>query len=194
MEKELFYSLYKSADTKDTHIALSKVCRIHGADSAPLSGIFLPVADTACVISAFDVSKELKKLYPGYTLQNAGPPECVVTCTAKRQSKALVIIKALILCAVMFIGGAFTIITFHEDVGMRTVHRDIYLFFTGVKAENVPAVSIPYSIGIAAGFIMLFGLFNRKKKSPSVLDLDIYEQDKALKEYITTTGRKKPDG
>lgn len=187
MEKQLFYSLNKSLNTKSKRVALSDICRVHGADSMPLLKVFIPIEKTAVLISAFAVSKKLMEIYPGYTLNNTGPSECIISCAAKKQSKAIVIIKAVFLSLIMFVGGAFTIITFHEDVSMRCVQSDIYKFFTGIEADTVPVVSVPYSFGIAIGFILLFGLFSRKNKSPSVLDLDIYAQDKTLKEYISTT-------
>jgi len=85
----------------------------------------------------------------------------------------------------MFFGGAIAIMTFHEDVSMRGVHSNIYSFFTGKKIDNVPIVSIPYSIGITIGFIMLFGLIKRKKNDPSVLDLDIQKHENAYRKYMS---------
>lgn len=190
MEKELYYSLKKSIATREPCIPLSEICSIHGAESAPLMEAYITVEKESTAVSAFEMSMALKKLYPDYSLSNTGPSECVIVYSGKKPRRAPEIIKAALLCAVMFIGGAFTIITFHEDVGMRAVMSDIYMFFTGVEAQSVPVVSIPYSVGIALGFILLFGLFRRRR--PSVLDLDIFAQDKTLKEYIAD--KKDSDG
>ena len=35
-------------------------------------------------------------------------------------------------------------------------------------------VSVPYSISVAAGFVMLFGLYRHWKSHPTVLDIDIH--------------------
>ena len=100
---------------------------------------------------------------------------------------------ALLLCLVMFFGGAVAIMTFHEDVDMGRVHSDIYAFFTGVQQENVPVVSVPYSIGVAVGFVMLFGLYKRRKNRPTVLDIDIHNYENELRDYLTAQGNR-PDG
>ena len=80
--------------------------------------------------------------------------------------------------------------TFHEDVDMPRVHSDIYEFFTGVSLERAPVVSIPYSIGIAIGFIMLFGLYKRKKSSPTVLDIDIHNHENDLRDYLAAKSKR----
>lgn len=144
-------------------------------------------------ITALDVIARITPLYPEYTINNLGPTECNVYLNNPQAGKLAKVLKTILLIAVMFFGGAIAIMTFHEDVDMPRVHSDIYTFFTGINLERAPVVSIPYSIGIAIGFIMLFGLFKRKKKAPTVLDIDIYNHEKDLRDYLAAKS-KRPDG
>ena len=94
--------------------------------------------------------------------------------------------RSALLCIVLFFGGAIGIISFNEDVEMRKVHADINAFFTGETDEFAPLVSIPYTIGILAGFIGVLGVFNKKKnRKPGLLDLDIMDYEEKIKKYIT---------
>ena len=144
-------------------------------------------------ITALDVISRIAPLYPEYTISNLGPTECNVFLNHPQTGKLIKFLKAAVLFAVMFFGGAIAIMTFHEDVDMPRVHSDIYAFFTGVTLDTVPIVSIPYSIGIAIGFIMLFGLYRRKKSSPTVLDIDIHNHEKELRDYLAANS-KREDG
>ncbi|MGI5849820.1 MAG: hypothetical protein ACOX8Q_07130 [Christensenellales bacterium] len=183
MEKELFFCLKKKVYVKNRRIAMSDICDIHGADKKPLSTMYFDLKHNANIITAFEMSILLYDIYPGYTVKNLGPMESQIFVDNKALNRPVILLKAIFLCLVMFFGGAFAIITFHEDVNMPGIHSSIYRFLTGIEAASVPIVSIPYSIGIAIGFILLFGLFSRKKSRASVLDLDIYRQENALKDY-----------
>lgn len=142
-------------------------------------------------ITALDVISRITPLYPEYMISNLGPTECNIFLNHAQTGKLIKFIKSAALFVVMFFGGAIAIMTFHEDVDMPRVHSDIYAFFTGVNIDSVPVVSIPYSIGIAIGFIMLFGLYRRKKSSPTVLDIDIHNHEKDLRDYLAVNSKRK---
>lgn len=193
MKKELYFSIEKTSYVSEPRIPLAGICTVHGAPAAPMAGIFFALPGEAVTITALDVMSRLVSLYPDYTITNLGPTECNVFLKHDQKRNLGKIIKAVLLCAVMFFGGAIAIMTFHEDVDMPQVHSDIYEFFTGSQLETVPVVSIPYSIGIAVGFVMLFGLYRKKKTTPTVLDIDIHNHENDLRDYLAAKS-KRPDG
>ena len=193
MQKELFFSIEKTLYTDSAHILLSSICVVHGASAKPLRSVSFEMSGAAMTITALDVITRLLALYPEHTITNAGPTECTVILKHTGQSMTVKYAKALLLCIVMFFGGAIAIMTFHEDVNMPEVHRDIYAFFTGEIPTTAPIVSIPYSAGIAVGFVMLFGLHKRKRGAPTVLEIDIHDHEKGLRDYLAANS-KRPDG
>lgn len=194
MNSELFFCLKKSIYVKSNSLALSEICEIYGTDdTAKLSKYTIAFDNIAKTVTAFDVSKELSMMYPDFTITNIGPLECDILLHNNPQSKKILILKTLVLCIIMFFGGAITIMTFHEDTNMRSVHTSIYQFFNGEEKEDVPIVSIPYSFGIAVGFALLYGLFKKKKNQPSILDLNIFEHRNTLKKYLSENN-KQDDG
>jgi len=193
MKKELFFAVEQTLYTQTTNVTLGSICSLYGASAASLEHVVFTLTGPAMTVTALDVMSRIVPLYPDYAVTNVGPTECNIFLTQAPGNSLVKFLKAVVLCLVMFFGGAVAIMTFHEDVDMPRVHSDIYAFFTGVQQEMVPVVSIPYSIGIAVGFIMLFGLYRRKKSKPTVLDIDIHKHDKELHDYLTTLG-KRPDG
>lgn len=193
MKKELFFALEKTTYAKDPHVPLHTICSVYGASEAPLKNVVLTLKGAAATITALDVMARIAPFYPDYAITNLGPTECSIFMKHPPGSRLLKILKVMLLCLVMFFGGAVAIMTFHEDVDMGQVHSDIYAFFTGVQQEKAPMVSVPYSIGVAVGFVMLFGLYRRRKSRPTVLDIDIHNYENELRDYLTAQ-RNRPDG
>lgn len=191
MGKELYVSLKKDVFVYKNEFKLSQICEIAGVeDTSKLDDIVISFNGNARKFSAYEVSTKLLELYPGYSINSIGEVECNIILHNPAHNKAMLVVKTILLCLIMFFGGAITIMTFHEDTNMRKVHTGIHEFFMGEKEQDVPIVSVPYSIGVAVGFAMLFGIFNRKKSRPSILDLDIYDQQDKLKKYVSQSNKR----
>lgn len=193
MGNELYFSLEQTVYSSDRRVKLSRICSVSGVDTQSLDSVEFKMEGDALTVTAFEAAKKLMALYPGYSVNSLGSDTCSIFLQHK-QSATLKTLKAVILCIVMFFGGAVAIMTFHEDVNMRNVHSSIYAFFNGGAEEESLVVSIPYTVGVALGFITLFGLFSRKKKAPpTVLDIDIHEHEKTLRDYLSAKS-KRPSG
>ena len=185
MNNDVLFCLKETVQTQNSQVALNDICSIYGVDIQLGAHVRFDTSGPAAEITALDIARALKTQMPMCRPVNMGPPKCTVFRLQRRAGRMIRLLKTLFLCAVMFFGGAVAIMTFHEDVSMRAVHSHIYEFFTGIKAEIVPAVSIPYSIGIGIGLVMIFGLLRRKRAKPTVLEMDIHEQEKAMQQYIS---------
>lgn len=186
MNKEIVFSLKKTLEVSKPNCGLSDICDVHGAPNNQWLSIHFDIDHSTRTVTAFQVLRELDKLYPDYSINSIGSPKADIFKRPAKQNKVGTILKTIGLCLVMFFGGAIAIMTFHEDVNMRAVHTSIYQFFTGIKADTVPIVSIPYSVGIAIGFIVLYGLFKRKKTKPTILDLSLYKHDTEVQTYMSS--------
>jgi len=192
MENALYFALKKTVYTRQTRVALQDICTVYtDADTTRLSGVYFDIAPPAAKVTAIELISRLDALYPSVKIISIGEPSCSVFARLPRQGKAAVALKLVFIGLTLFFGGAIAIMTFHEDVGMRGVHSGIYAFFTGVQQSSVPAVSIPYSIGIAIGFSVLYGLFRRRKSRPTMLDVDVFKHESTVRAYMT---EKRGDG
>lgn len=185
MKKEIVFSLKKSQQVSKSYCSLSDICTVHGAPNNQWTSIQFDIDHSTRTITAFQVLTKLDALYQDYSINSIGCIKIEIFKRTPNQNKLITFLKTIVLGLVMFFGGAIAIMTFHEDVNMRAVHSSIYNFFTGVKAETVPIVSIPYSIGIAIGFIVLYGLFKRKNAKPTILDLSLYKHDNDVQNYMS---------
>lgn len=192
MDNALYFSLQKIMYSKTERLKLSQICSVLGADPKPLENAFLEF-DQSLRFTAFDAAQRLSQLYPGYTINNLGPEQCDIFLAHTNQTGIKTIIKTALFCIIMFFGGAVALITFHEDVNMRNVHLAIGAFFNGQAHTNLLIVSIPYTAGIVIGFTVLLSLLSRKRKRASVLDIDIYEYETSLRNFLAAKNDR-PDG
>lgn len=99
----------------------------------------------------------------------------------KQQPKWLEILKLVVICVITFLGSAFTIMAFNNDISITGVFERFYSQVTGVEKPPVTELEICYSIGLALGIIIFFNHFGKKKitmdPTPIQVELRKYEGD-----------------
>ena len=98
---------------------------------------------------------------------------------AEKERGLLAWLKTAFVCLICFFGPAFTIMAFHNDIGIGNVFGKIYEMATGRAADGVTILEISYSIGLAAGIILFFnhvgGRRITKDPTPIEVEMRIYE-------------------
>lgn len=109
------------------------------------------------------------------------------------ENKLFTFFKVTFAAILLFVGSALAIIYFHSDVQMNKAHELVYFLLTGKKVERPLLMSVSYSIGIALGIAIFFDVFNLKKKKvkPGPLELELFQSDKDLKDYLNYLEGKK---
>lgn len=150
----------------------------------PLSPL-LNVNDPYQVIEAFTIGNLIKKQFPHTDLQFLGPNETIIHTVSKRKkaSKLLVFFVWLIL----FIGTAMTMINFHYDVNMQEVQQKLHFILTGEFVHQPLWLQIPYSFGLGLGMVLFLNHWFKKKinEEPSPLEIELYNYQKNIDDYIT---------
>lgn len=90
-------------------------------------------------------------------------------------------LKLTMIAIIVFFGSAFTIITFHVDIGIQKTFSRFYEQLMGEAKPTVTELEISYSIGLAVGIILFFNHFSKKKltKDPTPIEVEMkkYNQD-----------------
>ncbi len=99
----------------------------------------------------------------------------------KQKSQLLQGIKVLIVTLITFIGSAFSIMTFNNDVDVAKLFAQIYKQTTGVPKRGLTVLELSYSVGIAVGILIFFNHFGKKKFSadptPMEVEMRTYENE-----------------
>lgn len=134
------------------------------------------------IFSILKVVELIHEIYPNLEVQNWGEPDFIVEYESPEYAKGRGnIIKVVLVFITIFIGSAFSIMTFNNDVGVSQVFAQVYSLITGEQSDGFTILEITYSIGIAAGILIFYNHFGGKRitKDPTPIEVQmrLYEDD-----------------
>ena len=111
-----------------------------------------------------------------------GQQDCVVErIAAKPPGKLWNAGKLVFVCLICLAGGAFSIMAFHNDIGIVDLFAQIYTQVIGYEPEQIGGLEIGYSFGLALGILIFFNHISlqKREKDPTPLQVEVskYEQD-----------------
>ena len=143
---------------------------------------FSPGKQERTVISGVTLIEMMENLSPSVTVQLLGETDvCVQKVQAEKYKGPWVCLKILFVCLISFFGTAFTIMAYHNDVGIHNVFLAVYKILMGRDAVGVNPLEVSYSIGLAVGIVLFFNHVGRRKitSDPTPIEVSIrnYEED-----------------
>lgn len=135
------------------------------------------------------VYEGIHKVYPNIVIENLGETDFVIDYEhpdKKEKSKVLEYTKTVLVSIILFMGAAFTIMTFNEDVSVASVFDKVYELVMGSKKSGGSIIEICYAIGLPIGILVFYNHFRRKKikddPTPIQVEMHTYEEqvNKAL--------------
>lgn len=146
-----------------------------------------------CVISTLKLVELMEECCPNISVQIIGEPDVLVEWVSVNKHKGWQQwLKAALVCLVSYFGTAFTIMAYHNDVGINEVFTEVYRMAMNREPQGLNAVEISYSVGLALGIIVFFNHIGGRRltKDPTPIEVAMrnYEQD-VDKTLIETAGR-----
>lgn len=155
--------------------------------------------ETRVIVSILKVIELIQEMYPSATVSNEGEKEIVIELlqgsNAKQKKSGIgpaTVAKIVFVACISFFGTAFTIMAFHNDIGIASVFGNIYRMITGDFRNGFSVLEISYSIGLAVGIILFFNHLGGRRitKDPTPVEVEIkkYEED-VNKTLVDTSDR-----
>lgn len=148
------------------------------------------------VISILKVIEEIETAFPNVTVENLGEIDVLVEqIDVDKHKGAVQTVKIIFVSAISFFGTAFTIMAFHNDIGINEVFSKVYEMVTGQASDGYGILELSYSIGLAVGITIFFnhigGRRITKDPTPIEVEMRVYETDvnKALIETADREGK-----
>lgn len=134
------------------------------------------------VISLLKVIEEIDKVCPDTSVQSIGEPAVMVEYIDVNKHKGpLQAFKLLFVSLISFFGTGFTIMAFHNDIGINDVFTKIYEMVMGRQGDGYGILELAYSAGLAIGIIVFFnhigGRRITKDPTPIEVEMRVYEED-----------------
>ncbi len=147
------------------------------------------------VFSILYIIQQIHEDYPQLDVENMGETDFLVECQADMQNyQWLDIVKAAVLCVVIFFGAAFTIMSFNNDVSVGEVFSRLYYQVMGVESNGVSELEICYAIGMPIGILVFYNHIGIKKithdPTPIQVEMRKYEEDVDMV-FVENTSRER---
>jgi stage V sporulation protein AA len=136
------------------------------------------------IIDGMKVIQVITEQLNDTNIQLVGPQQTIVEVILKKVKMSIPIF--LLVWLLLFIGSAVSIMNFHEDVSMQTVHQKLFHLLTGIKDQKPLTIQIPYSIGLGLGMTLFFNHFFKKRinDEPSPLEVEMFNYQQSLDQYV----------
>ena len=134
------------------------------------------------VVSVVQIIEKIHEAFPNAEIVNLGAPDIIVTYEKKQKnSKIAEGAKIALVSIITFVGSAFSIMTFNNDVDITKLFTQIYEQMTGEVKTGLTVLEFSYSVGIAIGILVFFNHFGKKKFSvdptPMEVEMRTYENE-----------------
>lgn len=151
-----------------------------------------------CVISVLKLVELMEKECQNISVQVLGETDVLLEwVNVDRHKGWQQWLRGAFVCLVSFFGTAFTIMAYHNDVGINDVFTLIYSMVMNREPQGLNILEVSYTIGLAAGIIVFFNHVGGRRltKDPTPIEVSIrnYEEevDKALIAQAGREGKEK---
>lgn len=134
------------------------------------------------VVSVLKIIEKIHEAYPTLEVQNIGAPDIIVTYEPmQKKNQLLYWLKIVSVLIITFIGSAFSIMAFNNDVDVSKLFSQVYEQIMGIPKTGFTILEATYSIGVVIGILVFFNHFGKKRFSvdptPIEVEMRLYEND-----------------
>ncbi len=147
-----------------------------------------------CVISILKIVEWIHAEYPQADVQNFGAPDIIITYEEQRKmGKCLYGIKVAVIAVIVFVGAAYSIMSFHIDMDVTKLFDEIYGMVMGQAKKGTSVLELSYSIGLTLGILLFFNHFGKKRfaKDPTPLEVEMRTYEDEIQTTIIDTYSRK---
>ncbi|MDQ0219053.1 stage V sporulation protein AA [Peribacillus cavernae] len=136
------------------------------------------------IVDLVQLVKEILDQNADIEIQAIGPSQTIIEVVYEKKKVSWPLFIAVWI--LLFVGAAITIMNFHVDVSMQTVHQKLFKIITGKEDSKPLLIQIPYSFGLGLGMILFFNHFFRKRfnEEPSPLEVEMFNYQQDLDQYV----------
>lgn len=184
----VYLNLTPKIQSKNSEITVTDVAEVTGKNQELIDKIkkiavyHFTEDNTRRIVSQLKVISCIEKACQAVVIIPIGAKEVILEySTAPAPNKVWEAFKVLFVAGVSFFGTGFTIMAYHNDIGIREVFRQISSLVTGEMQKGTMTIEIAYAFGLAAGIIIFFNHIGKRRithdPTPIEVSMRKYEDD-----------------
>lgn len=188
-EPIIYMKLDRNIEVQSQDVFLSDVASIRCQDSSIAARAkaikihkFHDNEQKRCVISVLKIIGLIEKECGNVTVESLGETDVLLEWISVNKHKGWQQwAKAAFVAAISFFGTAFTIMAYHNDIGIVKVFGEVHRIVMGQEPQGVSVLEVAYSVGLGLGIIIFFNHVGGRRitKDPTPIEVALkkYEQD-----------------
>ena len=160
----LYLKAEQNAEVMEEHVCVKDIASLYCADKSVCAKVkslkihqFHEKDNKRQVISILKVIQLIEKECPNVSVENIGENATLIELINVNKHKGPVQwLKMIFVAAISFFGTGFTIMAFHNDIGINEIFSKVYEQVMGYSTDGYSILEVSYSIGLAAGIILFF--------------------------------------
>lgn len=146
------------------------------------------------VVSVLRIIECIHRQFPDVEVQNEGEKDLIITYEEDKVDHIILKIgKVAIISGITFLGAAFSIMSFNNDVSITRLFGQVYELFMGQPSDGFTVIEFTYSIGLIIGILVFFNHFGKKRFSvdPTPMEVEMRTYEKEIETTIIDTYSRK---
>ncbi len=137
---------------------------------------------TRQIVSCLKIVSCIQKDNPDAVVIPMGAKEVILEYSSSpKHNKLWEVLKIGFVALISFFGTAFTIMAFHNDIGINDVFEKISSLVTGEVEKGTWYLELSYAIGLAVGILVFFNHIGKRRlthdPTPLEVSMRTYEDD-----------------
>lgn len=184
MAKKVYVKCNAHAKVNCDKVYLKDVAEVYSSDAALMAKAkstvisHLKKQGERQVLSVLYIVEQLQHTFADLQVESIGETDSIVEW---EKPKKLEHIKVAAVSLIAFFGTAFTIMAFHNDIGIRGVFEEVYHLTRGTAPDGIGVLELSYCLGIFLGITVFFNHIGKKKitndPTPIAVAMHNYERD-----------------
>lgn len=202
MAKKLYIKCNAHAKVSGDKVYLKDVAEVYSPDAALMAKakgtvlMHLKKQGERQVLSVLYIMEQLQHTFTEVQVESIGETDSIVEW---EKPKKLEHIKVAAVSLIAFFGTAFTIMAFHNDIGIRSVFEEVYHLTRGTAPDGIGVLELSYCLGLFLGITVFFNHIGKKKitndPTPIAVAMHNYERDinQSIVENVERRGTEKSE-
>lgn len=187
MSETLYLKFEKSSEVNVRNVSVGDIASVWCKDKAIAAKVrtikLVRIPDVKKGRYAFSVMKVIEQIVaecPNVDVENIGEPDFIIEYRKNISNKWFDCVKVAVVSVIVFIGSAFSIMAYNNDIGIGELFNSVYGIFLGNSQGN-GLLELSYSIGLTAGIAVFYNHFVGKRftsdPTPVEIQMRLYEQN-----------------
>ena len=198
---QLYIQLTRHNEIQEGPVCLGKIAKLYGLGQEETNRLetielmHIPKGSFGrYCLSAGDIADKILKQRPELSLQFLGDADVILEYAAPRGKAGIKDwIWTVFISGVIFVGSAFTIMTFIRESNLDHLFARIYVYLGMQNSEDMHSVEIGFAVGMGIGMLLYFNHFGRFRfqNEPTPMEMEMHQYMEDAEETVMETGNVK---